>query len=257
MADGRQRLRKRDRFKARTRRFVELPLRMRTSDLPRRTMSALVMLAVAGAALAAGGWWLDGFILAVAAVCFGEFVRLIRRATRRPMVRLAALLAGVAYIGAAALVLVRIDNHALLMLLVVLVVCVDTFAYFFGRTLGGPKIAPRISPSKTWAGLLGGAFGASTALMIYRLALGGGIALPQTALPGELPLLLFAGTVVAICAQGGDFFESWLKRRAHMKDSSQLIPGHGGVFDRIDGLLPVAVIFGGTLLLRFPQWVGA
>lgn len=254
MADAKQRVRKRDRLKARTKRFVELPLRMRTSDLPKRTASAAVMLTVAGAALAADGLWLDGFIVAVALVCFGEFVRLVRRATRRPLVRILAVVAGLLYIGSATLILMRIDNHALLLLLVALVVSVDTCAYFFGRTLGGPKIAPRISPSKTWAGLFGGAIGASLALVIYRLVLGGGFALPTSALSNEVSVLMIVGAVIAICAQCGDFFESWLKRKAHMKDSSQLIPGHGGVFDRIDGLLPVALIFGGTMLLRFPQW---
>lgn len=257
MAAASHRIRKRDRFKARTKRFVQLPLRLRTSDLPKRTASALVMLAIAGTALALDGWWLDGFIAAVALACFGEFARLVRRATRRPAARVLSWLAGAAYIWGAAAILVRIDNHALLLLLVALVASVDTFAYFFGRVLGGPKIAPRISPSKTWAGLAGGAIGAATALMVYRLALGGGFAVPAAALPAEVPILAALGAVVAICAQSGDFFESWLKRKAHMKDSSQLIPGHGGVFDRVDGLLPVVVIFGGTLLARFPQWAAS
>lgn len=257
MADAEPRRRKRDRIKARTKRFVELPLRLRTSDLPKRAASAVVMLAIAGAALLAGGVWLDGFIALVALACFGEFVRLVCRATPRLHMRVGALLAGAAYIGLAAAILIRIESRALLLLLVALVICVDTFAYFFGRTLGGPKIAPRISPSKTWAGLLGGAIGASATLIAYRLFGGEGIVLSTGLFPAELPLLLLVGTVVAICAQSGDFFESWLKRRAHMKDSSQLIPGHGGVFDRIDGLLPVTLIFGGLLLLRYPQLAAA
>lgn len=257
MADAEPRIRKRDRIRARTKRFVELPLSLRTSDLPKRAGSAVVMLAIAGAALLAGGVWLDGFIALVALACFGEFVRLILRAAKRLWVRLVALLAGAAYIGFAALVLIQIESRALLLLLVALVICVDTFAYFFGRTLGGPKIAPRISPSKTWAGLLGGAVGASIACGIYWLLRGDGGEFSGGVLPVDLLLLAFAGTIVAICAQCGDFFESWLKRRAHMKDSSRLIPGHGGVFDRVDGLLPVAIIFGGAILFRYPHWAMA
>ena len=247
MAVAEQRVRKRDRFKARTKRFVELPLSLRTSDLPRRAASAAVMLAVAGLALAAGGWWLDGFVAVVAIVCFGEFVRLVWRATKRWHARVASLLAGAAYIGTAAALIMQIESRPLILLLLALVICVDTFAYFFGRTLGGPKIAPKISPSKTWAGLLGGVIGASCALLAYRLIGGSGSQVSERIVTADFPFLLLAGGLVAVCAQAGDFFESWLKRRAHMKDSSRLIPGHGGVFDRIDGLLPVAIIFGGLL----------
>ena len=117
-----------------------------------------------------------------------------------------------------------------------IVIATDTGAYFSGRTIGGPKIAPKISPSKTWAGLIGGATLAgavSAGSFIYNT--------------GEFvlrPMLLIAfaiGVVLAVLAQSGDFFESWLKRKAGVKDSSRLVPGHGGVFDRVDGLLPVAI----------------
>jgi len=217
----------------------------------------VVMLAIAGTAVWLGGIWLDGFIAAVALVCFGEFFRLVLRATRKVSFRFAALLAGGIYIALAAAILVRIDNRSLLLLTVAMVICVDTFAYFFGRTLGGPKIAPRISPSKTWAGLLGGAIGATVAIGTYLVA-GGllrGFELDLSV--SDAPLLLLAGTVIAVCAQAGDFLESWMKRKARMKDSSNLIPGHGGVFDRVDGLLPVAIIFGGYLLGSYPVWATA
>ena len=254
MADAEQRVRKRDRFKARTKRFVELPLSLRTSDLPRRAASAVIMLAISGAALGAGGVWFDTFIIVVALACFGEFARLVLRAVRQWHLRIAGLAAGGGYIGLAAMVLIEIDNRALLLLLVMLVICVDTFAYFFGRTIGGPKIAPRISPSKTWAGLLGGIVGASIVLILYQLFDGSGSAATRTLLSADLAFLVLAGAMVAICAQSGDFFESWLKRRAHMKDSSRLIPGHGGVFDRFDGMLPVAIIFGGLILTQPSYW---
>jgi phosphatidate cytidylyltransferase len=110
----------------------------------------------------------------------------------------------------------------------------DIFAYFAGRSIGGPKLAPRISPNKTWAGLIGGMAGAGIV----------------GALAGRLldldPVFLWVGAGLGLLAQLGDLYESRLKRRHGVKDSGSLIPGHGGVLDRVDGLLPVAMA---TLLL--------
>ncbi|MDB5672512.1 MAG: phosphatidate cytidylyltransferase [Alphaproteobacteria bacterium] len=105
----------------------------------------------------------------------------------------------------------------------------DIFAYFAGRAIGGPKLAPRVSPNKTWAGLIGGMAGAAVigALAAWLLDLG--------------PSYYVVGAPLALLAQLGDLYESWVKRRAGVKDSGSLIPGHGGVLDRVDGLLPVAL----------------
>ena len=105
----------------------------------------------------------------------------------------------------------------------------DIFAYFAGRAIGGPKLAPRISPNKTWAGLAGGVIGAGVAgaLVASMLDLGA----PYT----------LVGGVMGVIAQAGDLFESWVKRRAGVKDSGSIIPGHGGVLDRLDGLLAVVI----------------
>lgn len=214
----------------------------KNADLATRVASAAVMLAVAGVALWQGGAVLQTFIALVAVACFVEFVLLVVKATPNVAYRLAAILAGAAYIGAAAAVLARLPVAGVL-LLVGAVICVDSFAYFFGRTLRGPKIAPRISPSKTWAGLLGGIVGATLWLGLFWGVLGRSA--PTTA--GSMSnwgMVLAIGAAVAVAAQTGDFFESWLKRRAGVKDSSRLIPGHGGVFDRVDGLLPVALLAG-------------
>lgn len=110
----------------------------------------------------------------------------------------------------------------------------DIGAYAFGRGIGGPKLAPRISPNKTWAGLLGG--------MLCSAAVGAaGVALPclGSGAPGWA-VLAGLGAVLAVVAQAGDLFESAIKRRVGAKDSSRLIPGHGGVLDRVDGLLTAA-----------------
>jgi phosphatidate cytidylyltransferase len=228
--------------------FGVLPLALRTADLPRRLGSALIMLAVAAAAVWAGGLVLQGFIALVAIACFGEFVRLVWRATGKGGFRAAALLAGAAYIGLGGWSLARMPGLAMVVT-VVAVIMTDTCAYFAGRTIGGPKIAPAISPSKTWAGLCGGMAGAALWLVVVLAVAGqalASMASGQGAAPeaGQLLIAAVIGAGLAIAAQVGDFFESWLKRKAHVKDSSRLIPGHGGVFDRVDGLLPVAIIVG-------------
>ena len=113
------------------------------------------MLAVAVAAIWQGGAVLRTFIAVVVLVCFAEFVVLVVKATPNVFFRLAAILAGAAYIGVAGAILASLPATGIVGV-VGAVIFVDTFAYFFGRSIGGPKIAPRISPSKTWAGLLGG-----------------------------------------------------------------------------------------------------
>ncbi|NVD44304.1 phosphatidate cytidylyltransferase [Qipengyuania atrilutea] len=233
-------LRKRDRFRAGAVRYVRLPLKLRTSDLPRRAASAAVMLAIAGAALWLGGVYFDAFAALIALACFGEFARLVWRAQRNAVLRIAGWLAGAAYIAAAATALIILPIPVVLGLVAV-VIATDTGAYFSGRTIGGPKIAPRISPSKTWAGLGGGALCAGLVAFAFFYSNVGERAFSTMGLGA-----LFIGAVLAVVAQAGDFFESWLKRRANMKDSSNLIPGHGGIFDRVDGLLPVAIA--GSLL---------
>jgi phosphatidate cytidylyltransferase len=109
-----------------------------------------------------------------------------------------------------------------------LVWATDIGAYFAGRAIGGPKLAPRISPGKTWAGLAGGVLA----------ALAFGFALHAWA--GLTLRLAAASGILAVAAQAGDLFESWLKRRAGVKDSGTLLPGHGGVLDRLDGAMAVA-----------------
>jgi phosphatidate cytidylyltransferase len=111
----------------------------------------------------------------------------------------------------------------------------DIGGYIFGRGIGGPKLAPAISPNKTWAGLLGG--------MLCAAGVGFGFAMDDWRLAG-----ISAG--LAVLAQIGDLFESKVKRHFGVKDSSQLIPGHGGLLDRVDGLLFVAPVVWGALYLR-------
>lgn len=239
----------------------------KSADLPVRFASAVAMILIAGVALFLGGLPLKIFIGLVATVAFLEFGRLVWKAFAGIRLRALALAIGWAYFGIAAVTLLDVKPYQLAQLIGV-VVAVDVFAYFFGRSIGGPKIAPSISPSKTWAGLMGGVVGATLFLVIvaqfqadicnvFTPSLGGGTADGMSFTFDDrchiasasfgLSLIgwsILAGTVIAVVAQTGDFLESWLKRRAGMKDSSNLIPGHGGVFDRVDGLIAVVFVFG-------------
>jgi phosphatidate cytidylyltransferase len=227
---------------------------MPRSDLSLRVLSAVAMLVVAGLALVVGGVVLDAFIALVALAAFGEFVRLVLLASGSWPVRIVAIAAGVAYFGIAAAMLVGAGKF-LLVMVIGIAVFTDTGAYFAGRAIGGPKIAPAISPSKTWAGLAGGMVASAAWVFVWVFAMDvqsmwPGFAVGLNMSPKNVGGGIALGALMAVVAQAGDFFESWLKRRAGVKDSSGLIPGHGGVFDRIDGLIPVVLAAG-----SFAAWM--
>jgi phosphatidate cytidylyltransferase len=117
----------------------------------------------------------------------------------------------------------------------------DTASYAAGRLIGGPKLAPRISPRKTWSGFIVGALAPALVGVLFAIALKGSSAVR----------LALVSVALALACQAGDLMESWVKRRFGAKDSSQLIPGHGGLLDRIDGLLFAAVL-AALIALRDP-----
>lgn len=209
------------------------------------------MLAVVGGALWFGGWLLATLVILVGVGLIWEYTRLVVRFTAAPDARAMWMVCGLVYIIAGCGALLALPS-VLRILVIACVVAIDTGAYFAGRAFGERKIAPAISPSKTWAGLGGAVAGASLVLLLgwgmlsYAMAgLGGGARTPFAEIfwrPAYLLSAVVGGAVLAIVAQAGDFFESWMKRRAGVKDSSGLIPGHGGLFDRVDGLLPVAIM---------------
>jgi phosphatidate cytidylyltransferase len=146
-------------------------------------------------------------------------------------------IAGVPYIGLSALALMILRGDPQFGLIAVywllfVVWGADTLAYFAGRLIGGPKLLPSISPKKTWAGLIGAIVGGILCSALFATVAG-------------LDTLLWfcgIGAILAIVEQGGDFFESALKRSVGVKDSSGLIPGHGGMLDRVDGLVAAAAL---------------
>ena len=145
--------------------------------------------------------------------------------------------AGVFYAGAllVAPVVLRRDaafGFTALMFLFMVVWFTDVVAYFCGRALGGPKLMPRVSPNKTWSGAIGGAIGGIL----------GGVAVATYAGIQGLVAVAIVALLLSIASQAGDLLESWIKRRFDAKDASGLIPGHGGVMDRVDGFVVAAVV---------------
>jgi phosphatidate cytidylyltransferase len=185
-----------------------------------------VALAISGLCLAAGR--IDASLVVLAFGC-------VAAAWLTPERRLWAA-AGFFYASAAevASVLVRIDQvwgFVALILILLVVWVTDIGGYFAGRGIGGPKLWPRVSPKKTWAGALGG-FAASLVVAAGFAGFGLGKAGP----------LLLLSAILSIASQLGDLFESAVKRRFGVKDSSHVIPGHGGLMDRLDGFVAAIVL---------------
>lgn len=199
------------------------------TSLQQRIATALLLLPMAGLVLWIGGWVL-AIALALAALQMNrEWERIAPKG-------IGWRVAGVFYIALPCLSLLILRNlefvksaeAALTATLypLALVIATDTGAYFSGRALGGPKLAPKISPKKTWSGLLGGmACSAWVAILMLPI-----VPWPESKLHAAL-----LGAGVALLGQAGDLFESWMKRQSGVKDSGSLLPGHGGLLDRFDG----------------------
>lgn len=162
------------------------------------------------------------------------------------------LAAGVLYIGIAGIALIELrhDNfagRANVLFLVLVVWASDIGAYMAGRAFGGPKLAPAISPNKTWSGAAGGLAGAVLV----------GVAAAAALAPGGASRAAAVAAMLGIMAQAGDLLESWIKRRFDVKDTSSLIPGHGGLLDRLDGVIaaaPAAALLAFALGQGQPLW---
>jgi phosphatidate cytidylyltransferase len=216
----------------------------RWADLRLRVASALVLAPLALACVWFGGIAWDALVAAAGIGVCWEWAEMCKG---RP----AALLAGFAYaaLAAAALAWLRIDpvgGRPALIFLLAVVWCSDIGAYLTGRLIGGRKLAPSISPGKTWSGAGGG--------LLAAVAVGEVIAAIWNGRPG--PAML-AAAVLGVASQLGDLLESAVKRRFGVKDSGRLIPGHGGLLDRLDGLMAAAVVAGGWAWLTGqggPAW---
>ena len=203
-------------------------------DMPEAILTGGFVLMLAGALF---GFFLPALVLFV---LLGIALELTRHGQERSDVRWLGM--GALYCITAAVALPTIREVggtlgiALIFFLFLIVWVTDVAAYFTGRALGGPKLLPSVSPKKTWSGGLGGLCGAMIVGALFGLYIEG-----FSILFGVL-----SAAVLSVSAQAGDFFESWIKRVHNAKDSSNLIPGHGGFLDRVDGLIaaafPVAVV---------------
>lgn len=227
-------------------------------ELSKRILSGIVLAAVLLGILWLGGWWFAVLLVVATVILAREYILLIWLGWRSTPARVLWIIFGAAYIGMAIRGLwdAREQGFIAALLLFLAVWATDIGAFIFGRLIGGPKIAPRISPSKTWAGLFGAVV--MTVIVVFStVTLDAKINAGVDSYPWDWGLFIclwgaLACAVLAVLAQAGDFFESWLKRRAGVKDSGNLIPGHGGLFDRVDGLLPIAALFPVLARVAFP-----
>jgi phosphatidate cytidylyltransferase len=201
----------------------------RFRGLPLRILSAVVLGPLLLAAIWFGFPWIDLVAAVAAPLMIREWIQLTRG---RPVIRLLACV----YALAALVALLWLRHQPVLgrETVIWIVACIwatDIGAYFVGASAGGAKLAPRISPSKTWSGLIGGMAWAATVSAAMGFVFGLGTTLS----------LAVIGACVAVIGQAGDLAESAAKRGAGVKDSGNLIPGHGGLLDRVDGLVAVLI----------------
>ena len=201
----------------------------KSGGLLARVLSALVLAPLALAAIWFGFPWIDLLAALAAPLMAMEWIRLTRG---RPVSR--GL--GLVYVLSAAVALLWLRHQPVLgrETVIWLMACVwatDIGGFFVGRAVGGAKLAPSISPGKTWSGLIGGMCWSAVASALCGLIFG----------HGDIWMLAFIGAALAVIAQAGDLLESHAKRRAGVKDSGKLIPGHGGLLDRVDGLIAALV----------------
>jgi phosphatidate cytidylyltransferase len=206
--------------------FIEWLMIVGAAQETRVAVAGVIALVLSGLCLALGHIGLSLAILVFGVVAIAVISQAMRNWT----------MLGFCYAAAAefASMLVRLDGDQgfIALIFVFLIVWVtDIGGYFAGRSIGGPKLWPRVSPKKTWAGAIGG-FIASLAVAIGFAASDYGKTIP----------LLMLGASLSIVSQLGDLFESAVKRRFGVKDSSQIIPGHGGLLDRLDGFVAAIVL---------------
>ena len=213
-------------------------------ELVTRSVVGLILIVVALVEALLGGWPFAILVAAVATIMYMEWSRIVGNWG------LGWKVFGFAYCLLPALSLLWIRERAeyegigtgfdLLIWVFLVVWSTDIGAYFAGRTIGGPKLAPSISPNKTIAGLIGGVAAAALFAGLWATF-------------AQLPAALFwLAMPFAFAAQIGDLFESGLKRRAGVKDSGTWLPGHGGLLDRLDGLVPVAILTAAIMVL---DWI--
>ena len=206
------------------------------SELTKRIASSIVLAPIAIGAVILGGLPFAAFVVLIGAIGLWEWAAIVRNA-EPASARLGWMTLGLPYVAVpcAALILLRqAEPSGWIAIVFVLAVvwATDVAAFFGGRYFGGPKLWPRVSPKKTWSGALSGLFAAIAAGGLTAMLTPTGS--PTAGMAIAIPL--------SIAAQAGDLFESSIKRKFDVKDSGHIIPGHGGVLDRVDGLFGAAAL---------------
>lgn len=215
------------------------------SNLTLRVISSLVLAPLALIAAWLGGLFFVVFWVAAASIVLWEWSRLVVLGRLRGFSRIDWLAAGVGYAAVllfAPLILRRDPalGFAAIVFLFAVVWVTDVAAYFAGRALGGPKLWPAVSPKKTWSGAIGGTVGGVAAGILTVKSFGLSVA----------PMLVLVAGLLSLVAQAGDLLESAVKRHFGAKDAGSIIPGHGGVMDRLDGFLTAAAAAAMVGLIR-------
>lgn len=211
-----------------------------------KSLSAAFAFCVIGAlgAVMAASW--GHYTLAFAVMAFFGIASAVRR---RSLVQAIETAGGVFYIGAPCVLFLALRGHqpegaTLILALFAIIWSADAFAYFGGKLIGGPKLVPNLSPAKTWSGFASGTLAGMAAAAGFAAYIGGPPA-----------LWAFIGALLALIGLFGDLFESLVKRRFGVKDASRVIPGHGGVLDRIDGLMAATVTTAVALAVAPGLWL--
>jgi phosphatidate cytidylyltransferase len=215
------------------------------SNLALRVVSSLVLAPLALIAAYLGGLFFVLFWAIAASIVLWEWARIVVQAKLRGFAFIDWLAAGVAYAAVllfAPLILRRdpMLGFAAIVFLFAVVWATDIAAYFAGRALGGPKLWPAVSPKKTWSGAAGGTLGGIAAGVLTVKLMGISVA----------PMLILVACLLSVAAQAGDLLESAVKRHFGAKDAGSIIPGHGGLMDRLDGFLTAAAAAAMVGLLR-------
>ena len=202
------------------------------SNLTLRWISSLILAPLVLAITWYGGWPFVALWTIAACIVLWEWSMLVRSGGPSPVAFVGWMIAGLAYAAvlAVAPAILRADaalGFVAIVFLFAIVWSTDVFAYFAGRALGGPKLMPAVSPKKTWSGTAGGTLGAVASGLIVVKAAGLQVSVAVAAV----------ALMLSVVSQAGDLLESAVKRRFNAKDAGHLIPGHGGLMDRLDGFL--------------------
>ena len=211
-----------------------------SKSLNRRIISAATLAPLVLATIYFGGFYFNTLIIFMAVIMTSEWFGIINNARNeddtitKPSNTWVIL--GILYVGVFASCLLYLRNlekgFETILFLVLLIWSTDISAYFTGKLVGGPKIFKPISPNKTWSGLIGGMVAASLVGSILSIFTN-----------YNLTTMVILGAAFAVIAQFGDFLESGIKRKFGVKDSGNIIPGHGGIMDRMDGFVTTTPLF--------------